>query len=67
MIKLPEWIKNIETSPKIQVDIYNKKNTLDELRFYFKAIWSRVVNWKSYPRDYINIYESQGGFTLFHF
>lgn len=67
MIKLPEWIKNIETSPEIQVDIYNKKNTLDELRFYFKAIWSRVLNWKSYPRDYINIYESQGGFTLFHF
>ncbi len=67
MIKLPEWIKKIEVSPRVEVNIYNEKSTLEQIQFTFKTMWQRIVNWKNYPRDYINLYESQGEFTLCHF
>jgi hypothetical protein len=67
MIKLPEWIKKTEATSKISVSIYNENSAFDEVKFYFKAIWNRVANWKNYPRDYINICESQGIFILYHF
>ena len=67
MIKLPEWIKKTEATPEISASTYNESSVLDEVQFYFKAIWNRVANWKNYPRDYINICESQGIFTLYHF
>ncbi len=67
MIKLPEWIKNIENSPKAQINIYSKRSTRDAVQFYFKSIWNRVVNWKNYPRDYISICEFQGTLTFYHF
>lgn len=67
MIKLPEWIKNTETTSSVEVKIYNEAGSLETIQNYFKAIWQRIVNWKHYPRDFINLYESQGKFVLCHF
>ncbi len=67
MIKLPEWIKNTEATPKAEVTIYNEIGYLETIQNYFKAMWQRIVNWKHYPRDFINLYESQGKFVLCHF
>ncbi len=67
MIKLPEWIKKTDVSHKAEVEVYNENSALAEAKAYLKAIWQRIVDWKHYPRDYINLYESQGTLSLCHF
>ena len=65
MIKLPEWIKNTEAST--QTNTHHNKKIWNKFQFYIQAIWKRIINWKNYPLDYINVYESQDTYTLCHF
>jgi hypothetical protein len=67
MIKLPEWIKKTNIGHKAEIRVYNEITVLEEAKIYLKGIWQRIVNWKHYPRDYLNLYESQGTLSLYHF
>lgn len=62
MIKLPEWIK------KTDITVCNDTTTaFEDTNFYIKQVWQRVIDWKHYPRDYFNLYESQGKLTLYYY
>lgn len=64
MIKLPDWTKNTELS---QICIRTSQKVAQGSLSYIRAIWKRIINWKSYPLDCINIYECQGKYSLYHF
>ncbi len=67
MIKLPEWIKKSDISHTQETTNNGGANRLEKSQYYLNEIWQRIINWKNYPKDYFNLYESQGKITLCHY
>jgi hypothetical protein len=67
MIKLPEWIKKTDISHTPETTTNGGANWLENSQSYLNEIWQRIINWKNYPKDYFNLYESQGKITLCHY